>query len=130
MTRYYYTDPISSAWMAKEHEFVFDIEWIVGTPCKHTIRINNVGWEKHTYRKDFLTILTQYNFWLSSGKFYIAPESLHLLEPIKGDMDDCGWRYDGNGCWNGNDDHDFSGGEHVIIQRNNMAFHWPQQEAE
>ena len=60
--------------------------------------------------------------------FYVAPDSLHLLQPREGDLyacdTGCGWLATTPGeSWKR------QVGHFRIIQRNGIAFHWPESEA-
>lgn len=112
--RYFYTDPLAAAWMAKHFGMKFWNE-------QHEICvIPLVDAEK-------------------DGNIYIHPDSMHLLEPrdndivtkVKedGDWYDVGHVYDKQ-FRDGNpygDEQAFEGDER-IIQRNGIAFMWPESE--
>jgi hypothetical protein len=135
--RYFYTDPLAAAWMAKHHSVEF---W-------------------HTMVEILVRAKRQHQEWADTvGNHYIHPNSLHLLEPQIGDVyyNSCNgsyhevtekgppkyvagsceihWRYSGckpdditlstaTGWWNAGDTHD------RIIQRGGILFHWPESEA-
>lgn len=131
MTRYYYTDPLAAAWMAKHFGFTY-----VAPDGEPAMGIEGV--------------------WLCAElgltRFYIHPDSVGLLEPREGDVIDM--RPDGF-CHIFLPDNDYDGldtqhgdiAEHFtsnatmkgdvpmietdwkIIQRNGIPFHWPEVEA-
>lgn len=69
MKRYYYTDPLAAAWMAKHFGMVFD-RWTEG-----------LG--KWTGRLSGSDTLQDFE---DCTQLFIHPDSLHLLEPRAGDL--------------------------------------------
>lgn len=61
--KYFYTDPLASAWMQEYYDMLFDV-------CPQVMARNFARGE---------TICQQ-------SRFYIHPDSLHLLEPQVGDI--------------------------------------------
>lgn len=121
MKRYYYTDPLAAAWMAKHHEmdFLHEADGKIG-------RIEH-GWGGET----LVYSVIEYG---EEPPYYIHPDSLHLLEPRVGDVvTDTGTEFYYvsidkscdetpmviNPAHCKNDE---------IIQRNDIAFMWPESE--
>ena len=119
--RYFYTDPLAAAWMAKH----FGLEFLVkqGNGFRR-LRDSEYLTAAHIKR---------------SVRYFVADDSLHLLEPRKGDLVTCigvaGWMIDrihGRIYYT----HNAAGlecsgkiEEATIIQRNGIAFHSPDREA-
>lgn len=61
MTKYFYTDPLAAAWMAK---------W-------HGMRFTNFSYDDENNESDYMG---------STIHFHIHPDTLHLLAPINGDI--------------------------------------------
>lgn len=125
MTRYYYDDPLAAAWMAKHFGMKFE-----DSELRAAIRRVKKDMPPTDWRDPGNYISNQ--GWLRDGYyFYIHPDSLHLLEPRKGDAIK-GLFWD-QSCWIMRDDATI---EHLnnctacIIQRNGIAFHWPKVEKE
>lgn len=135
--RYYYTDPLAAAWMAKQFGMKFTDA--AGEPVsiqESYFRGTKSGAAWEAWINDESS--TPY---VALSQAYIHPDSLHLLEPQVGDVvavknvvgkgmsvgvveDGCktmtldgeegaGWNYSG---------------DDPIIQRNGTAFHWPEVE--
>lgn len=121
MSRWYYTDPLAAAWMAKHFDFY--IGWY-----------EEERWCKHSSVEDIVAHPM-------SAKLYIHPDSLPLLEPKCYDIIEAIGM--GAGCppnyyymtyenfhsWNilnPNTPHTL----YKIIQRNGLPFMWPEQEKE
>lgn len=112
--KYYYTDPLAAAWMAKHFGMAFDI----------FAQPSGVRVEKEKSTAKYIAMLGD------AYRCYIHPDSLHLLEPKVGDLlldDDPTdganrtWHLEGmpdaiKAKWN------------IIIQRNGIAFMWPEVE--
>lgn len=131
-SRYYYADPLAAAWMAKHHEMKFEHLWMFdrspfGCELAFSGNVNIQAGSDNSH-----------------VKFYIHPDSLHLLEPRKGDLVDLGRhgfafvtdRDDNNiNCALFNPDIGvFKDGYwhrrwHPIIQRDGAVFMWPEREA-
>lgn len=119
--RRFYTDPLAAAWMAKHFGMVFT-RWSDGVS----------EWEGRLCGTDALQEFE------GCRHFVIHPDSLHLLEPQVGDIgiqpDEACGEYR-NGRWRsfsscGRDCYGLSEKERIsIIQRNGIAFHWPESEA-
>jgi hypothetical protein len=135
--RLFYTDPLAAAWMAKhfgtafqcrdrESDFFRDIEF--------TLFANDVHWSAVVWE-------------LSDRRFYIHPDSLHLLEPQPGDLFRFGERGPVYECIPDHDDsiaklgniplppqwevsyaREKNRGRIKIIQRNGIAFMLPESE--
>lgn len=122
MTRYYYTDPLAAAWMAAKFGMAFYNER----------RISRIRCDFEIYSMMRL---------VDEAPFYISERSLHLLEPQVGDMISHlglrAWRIDAM------DSHSYlhpampnesltrftlKAENPQIIQRNGIAFHWPEVE--
>lgn len=138
--RYFYTDPLAAAWMAKHFGMLFQFE--NGRECYFDE-------DPHVFR-------------LTSSRFFIHPDSMRLLEPQVGDAVEFDrWHWDrqrqedmkdapykphygsviqcGKGEWlevvsaGVGWDTTFGGHQfamqHKIIQRNGIPFMWPASEA-
>jgi hypothetical protein len=114
MKRYFYTDPLAAAWMAKH----FGMRFL--RPDGSTVNLSHSSWERkgHDGMISFVAV--------PEPADSIHPDSLHLLEPQVGDI-----------CIN--DDAEYNPGAPFrdvgntwepfhIIQRNGKAFHRPEQE--
>lgn len=116
-TRYFYSDPVAACWMAKHFGMAFE---------------NDEGCEQSfdaitTYARGLGVSAT-----FSPYAFYIHRDSLHLLEPIRGDvLRVCLKGYMPTFIQHHNDDY-FKWHPDVemqaIIQRKGMPFHWPERE--
>lgn len=107
--RYYYTDPLAAAWMAKHHGVRFVL--LDGSAVSEGMMGNQI-------RGDW-----------DYGAFYIHPDSLHLLEPQAGDL--LSWAsglHIGSPHYFGSDCVEEGLENHTIIQRNGIAFMWPESE--
>lgn len=135
MAKYYYTDPLAAAWMAKH--FGMKIYWI-----SNGYEIQDYGWES-IIPMDYDCVDGR----RSEDKYYIHPDSLHLLEPETGDVyevDQSEVRYiDRDGVERitkkSSPYADFmrvpssgrtNGVFLRIIQRNGIPFHWPKCDEE
>lgn len=116
--KYFYLDPLAAAWMADKFGMAFDDG-----------RLNDCaerkGWE------EFFGVA-----FFNSQKFYIHPDSLPILEPKNGDLVA---HYDFSGSWKNpyyletaafdkfklNVSKYFLNNSGMILQRNDIAFHWP-----
>lgn len=113
--RHFYTDPLAAAWMAKHFGMVFE-----------------------TSDSGVTISSSLYTHAPNGHRFYIHPDSLHLLEPKNKDTGQ-----DGDGEWCQYSDH-YRSWESIatphdcsitattpvkIRQRNGIAFHWPEVEA-
>jgi len=143
MTRYYYTDPLAAAWMARHHGFfiVHPIEpkTSVHSKCRD---------EAHCYVtanevKDIDSSWLDLN-WRDGTRFYIHPDSEYLLQPQDGDIViECygdltkGYPLQIIGkcvgiseyaCRFGDETIYEKGDDFKIIQRNGKPFFWPEVE--
>lgn len=143
--KYFYTDPLAAAWMAKHFGMSFESPCVAGLDyCRDTGKLIP------SKELDTISIVKDiFDFEPADGlvtldpqdKYYIHPDSLHLLEPKVRDIawmgDDVGYLRQGQ-YTDGSGKHwyiaypDGSGGgtgeEPRIVQRNNIAFHWPESE--
>ena len=115
-TRYYYTDPLAAAWMAKHFGMHFDCDdaetpWDI---CASTM----------------CQSLTE-----DDEPYYIHPDSVHLLEPMAGDVLAIPSWPEGkygflNVCQQQLDENmkDADLTDSKIILRKNLPFHWPEVE--
>lgn len=123
--KYFYTDPLAAAWMAKHFGVRFcdkdngEIFILMDKDMRFCYR-----WKDHWGTDRSLIFL--------EDKFYIHPDSAKLLEPQEGDLIEY---KDGQLTWvpaNGNFPFfarkSFSG-DLKVIQRNGIAFMWPEVEA-
>lgn len=107
-TKYYYTDPLAAAWMAKH----FGMEFTEGFWPSNDIAM--IRWA---------------NKLVTAEEFYIHPDSLNLLKPQIGDIID-------SGAIQGNVSREnmqlaielIENGGGQIIQRNGTPFMWPEVE--
>lgn len=147
MTRWFYTDPLATAWMAKHFGMKLLSEDMDGNPIDAGARFIDCD--------DTLRELWQHDF-SYLGKLIVHPDSLHLLEPKPNDMVFYGYGvYPHSGeAWDEvkaiitPDDERYptlgdgeaymllDGGNYRsvgrlnrIIQRHRKAFHWPESEA-
>lgn len=73
MKHYFYTDPLAAGWMAKHHNIQFERYYFFGIETQ----LIEEGW----YNKAVVGWMGE-----DKPKFYIHPDSLHLLEPEEGDV--------------------------------------------
>lgn len=122
--RYYYTDPLAAAWMAKHFGMRFtdtqgvELEWCGEFNCFHLPDGQGLSqaWD---------------------GKHFIHPDSLHQLEPQVGDegIDAFGTQVEfKNGEWRiphpvASSADEWATSPVSIDKRNGLAFHWPECEA-
>lgn len=136
MAKYFYTDPLAAAWMAKHFGMRFTSE-----------NRTTLAWDKEFscfYLPDDSRAEQEFN-----GNHYIHPDSVHLLEPKVGDLfighrdalyraDETlypkqGGEWEPGVCWRIVDCHSRYfpsawGDERKIIQRNGIPFMWPEKE--
>jgi hypothetical protein len=137
MTRRFYTDPLEAAWMAKHFGMRFEI-------LKPRLPIDADVREVPYCSGGFIGVTTWDGDKMLGSRphhpdevLYIHPDSLCLLEPQTGDIGEEGgftFKYGGFiGGWNnGNWDKPVYPDRAAavrIIQRNGLAFHWPESEA-
>jgi hypothetical protein len=125
--RYFYKDPLEAAWMAKR--FGMRFPKAKSGHYKPSTLAAHQNWKER-------------GFQTQPDKYYIHPDSLHLMEPQVGDMISHfglrAWRIDSM------DDYAYfhpnmpnesigrftlKADKPTIIQRNGMAFMWPESEA-
>lgn len=117
MKRYFYTDPLAAAWMAKHHGMRFDLpRQSGGSPWDLLIE---VCVHRETGAIDGGSALPP---------IYIHPDSLRLLEPIDGDVIDCRDCANNVGC--GFQDYISKVNEPLgqMILRDGKPFFWPESE--
>jgi hypothetical protein len=82
MIRYYYDNPLEVAWMIQEFGMKFDhdtpVDWI--DLIDNLLKAGNHAMAEHHGMK---VIAIPYN---PNAKFYVHPDSLHLLKTQEGDM--------------------------------------------
>lgn len=144
MTRYFYTDPLAAAWMAKH----FGMRFFTGdqTAAKWhdepatdgtSSRIRVVDEWVECWTSDPDIIQSAINW-----PCRIHPDSLHLLEPQEGDLVTLGGQEEGAALLAGTTAGGFyyrqygiahhacsRGSVKQVIQRNSKPFHWPESEA-
>lgn len=93
MRRYYYTDPIAAAYMHMEYNVAIEAENNCNSPFRVPIKdwcvIDGIASEARFLELGVRSDLFKGNTWVSastSHKFYIHPDSLHILEPQVGDV--------------------------------------------
>lgn len=126
MTRYYYTDPLAAAWMARHFGMRYE------SPVRTS---SNPQWDNAMF------YVNRNGNW-HNVEYYIHPDSLHLLEPKEGDLLECNntnkllygicLAFDKlaeSVCVESDSGHWSIGDSRVkIIQRNNIPFMWPEKE--
>jgi hypothetical protein len=127
MTRYFYTDPLAAAWMAKHFGMRFYCEsgTLIMSAVLEADRIKVFIPNTLDDNKGSLEIEPP-------SPLNIDPGSLHLLEPLDGDKDEDGFRFE-NGAWvrlemNGTKRVHFTNESHTA-RRTGIAFHWPEAKA-
>lgn len=121
VTRYYYTDPLAAAWMAKHFGMKFTNDVATDSRCAE-----NMGKLLSMAMDEEVTI---------HARFIIHPDSQHLLEPQQWDVlqaaDSTAVSYY-DGFYRKDEGfvfHDESAHKSVkIIQRNGLSFMWPESE--
>lgn len=134
--RYFYTDPLEAAYMAKHYGMRFN----------RPTNMNDSGFYTEDFSDWYGCGLTEVMYGGGFGKFYIHPDSLAILEPQVGDLfvghnglfrvDETHYPKEGGGwepgpCWKLVDGYhryfpDAFGDERKIIQRQGKAFFWPE----
>lgn len=113
----FYTDPLAAAWMLRHHGMGFNVSSGVAENIKH-IRI----WDEIT------------DYYRPGNKFYIHPDSLHLLEPQVGDLvsvnngQDAGIAFHQDFIDALKTNYTSFAHQVTIIQRNGIAFMWAEFE--
>lgn len=132
MTRYCYTDPLAAAWMAKHFGMKFYWE---SKDKKHRIdyeRAEQILLECFDVQISGYGMSMDKSIELDRGLFYIHPDSVKLLEAQEGDMIAFqGETFAGAEVYMAADHTaiDFDPKEGTkIIQRNGIAFIWPEVE--
>jgi hypothetical protein len=111
--RYFYTDPLAAAWMAKHFGMKFGLNHYGKMVWEPVHFSHKPGSEPFTDVDDILEV---------ASPLYIHPDSLHLLTPQIGDL-----------CMGDKiaatvavlTDHNKS---LMVIRRNGVPFHWPEVE--
>ncbi|WP_435008059.1 hypothetical protein P12x_005328 [Tundrisphaera lichenicola] len=127
--RYFYTDPLAAAWMAKHFgmKLLVDKDDEGGLVDAGARFIDCDDTFRELWQHDFSYL----------GKLYVHPDSVGLLEPHVGDLCRMQW-LDGSISvreWEASDDLTDAALERdvrvkpEIIQRNGKPFHWPEVEA-
>lgn len=80
MKRYYYTDPLAAAWMAKHFGMRFSNEGLYDAKSAYACHINASGWSGGGGPVDIICSDR------GRYKFYIHPDSLPLLQTKEGDQ--------------------------------------------
>ena len=105
--RYFYTDPLAAAWMAKHFGMRL-------RPDCYSERALPDGED-----------ITRFAHHAFGGRFYVHPDSLHLLEPREADLYatdiGCGWL-----ATTPSESWKRQVGHFRIVQRKGMAFFWPE----
>ena len=116
----YYTDPLASAYMAREFgvEFLKDGLCDEETQCYWKIHVNTKFYNNAVQ----LMLLDKHKI-----RFIIHPDSLHIFEPMNGDLV-VNYTVDENLYYEWDSRSIFEDGEE-IIQRNGKAFFMPESEA-
>ena len=128
--RYYYTDPVAAAYMTAHHKIRFkrndDLrEWGRTNSSYSAIIELCIDLEDKTPGDGGLMWKTKlFPDEAFSGKFYIHPDSLPLLEPRVGDI-----VMDFRPALIVREDHLIFHKESPILQRDGKPFHWPESEA-
>jgi hypothetical protein len=148
MSRYYYTDPLAAAWMAKHFGMKLEAEYFDDEKAEYELSDDVFDFVHMDYSGcDTMEDVLEVG---GTRKIYIHPDSLPMLEPAKGDLihivrgfcschkvvDDVarGSRRKGvTGVWSAGEHWDITSKEPLhdweIILRNGIAFHWPEVEA-
>lgn len=131
--RYFYTDPLEAAWMSKR--FGMQFNEIMGKDGKSNLSKSDGGAFAARYIE---------NLDFPEGqRYYIHPDSLYLLEPRDDDVgiwnqEWSGYAHEGRytypvfGKYASREPYtaaDYRPPMHTIIQRNGIAFMWPESEA-
>jgi hypothetical protein len=136
MTRWFYTDPLAAAWMAKSFGMCFwHPELFGGRKIEPHSTIEQLGSDIDSGS----WTASDYSDYLLGIQPYIHPDSLHLLEAKPGDVVRVVGRDGRNptepisNLYVGKIQHDAIGvvmypEDIQIIQRNRIAFHWPESE--
>lgn len=113
MTKFFYTDPLAAAWMADKFGMKFS---------SHIKSLSNPQWDNASM------FVNRNGNWVNDH-FYIHLDSLHLLEPQVGDIQEVTDIELGNFIHRMLTIHDFLPNA-KIIQRNDIPFMWPEVEGE
>jgi hypothetical protein len=115
--RYFYDDPLATAWMAKHFGVQFDCPSLAGIAIRAIIEDGNFIFDRLIGVELF--------------RAYFHPDSLPILAPLEGDKDEDGYIYHSTVKWwlleakerifnRGSDSH--------TAQRQGRPFFWPQKE--
>jgi hypothetical protein len=127
MTRYFYTDPLAAAWMAKRFGMRFDVDMEdVLLAVYHFHR-------QQTQHLDISPELQNISVTVTGRKIFVHPGSLHLLEPKVGDLLEV-LENGFNVAKRVHDAFDLKALKSEwrlleIIHRAGTRFHWPESEA-
>ncbi len=110
MSRYFYTDPLAAAWMAKH----FGMRFKTIQNSLYAERYDEIA--EYKWRFDLNHI---------GNKFYIHPDSLHLLEPQLMDMVQ-GFQNDDIRLLFPKEKLEEIKKSDKVIQRNHVQFMWPE----
>lgn len=122
MKKYFYTDPLAAAWMVKN--FGMKLQSINNGPVQFSM-----DEESEIPKYEMIGEMEDKYGWEVINKAYIHPDSVHLLEPQKGDR--LLWRGYGRTEWKYEEAYTHTtmkGWEFLILQRNDKAFMWPESE--
>jgi len=143
MTRYYYTDALEAAYMAKHHGVKLQVD---------KMKACIASGEPPYYPDDFLPLdvcnalvdcIRKLHWEREEQRFYIHPDSVHLLEPQEGDL--LAYQHDDieDVCWVGLHSQTYELVVQIdslswmspielhqtkVIQRNNKPFFWPEHD--
>lgn len=141
MKRYFYTDPLAAAYMAKHFGMKLEARHTDEQMAEYDILESDRwfdwwdscivdGWEHEIETvSDAVAYIKD-----ASSKIYVHPDSLHLLEPKVGDLilepeKDTGARIELSSAYHWNKSFDWEQRQPAkIIQRNGLPFMWPEQE--
>ena len=117
--RYFYTDPLAAAWMAKQFGMRVVHPYVAASG-------NPEMWDSDTH--SFEGFVSEFP---GGSRLYLHPDSLPLLEPQIGDRDEDGFIYAAQGDWRRADSTGCSirsAGICRTAKRNGIPFMWPEVE--
>jgi hypothetical protein len=135
MKRYFYTDPLAAAWMAKHFGMRFDVD------MEDVLFAVYQFHRQQAQHLDISSVLPNISVTVTGRKIVAHPDSLHLLEPRVGDL--CRFKHQRYGRITG-DTHERVIGNmtykvveveeyyeeasefEAIIQRGGLSFFWPE----
>jgi hypothetical protein len=115
--RYFYTDPLAAAWMAKH----FGMKFNEGLPT--------VEFSSDPVGRNMTAVLVTVDDLFP--RFHVHPDSLHLLKPRVGDSTSDGTVDENMGELQVHHIYEYYSeidGDTRIIQRDGKPFHWPEVE--